>query len=500
MLTLEEQSKLTRENDVLQREVRDLSSENRYLKRQLEALKRKFFGSPASERISDGQLALALAELDEEEAEQAATEKEVIGYARRKPRPGEAVSRLPEDVETITEEIVPEEVAEDPEAFERIGDVTTRELDVVPMKFVMRVTVRPKFKRKADPDAVPFAAPLPPRLVPGGIPAAGLVAQIIVWKYADHMPLYRLERVFRERFGVSIARQRMCDWVAYAVENWLSIIYRSIRNGLVSGDYLQIDETPIRYLDTERKGQSHKGYFWVFGRPEDDVCFDWRLGRGHAAAGEIVSGFSGLLQGDGYQAYDAACENRPIVQLGCWAHARRKFYDAWKGGEDEAVRYLLLIRELYRIERDLPDQAERRVEERKGKSLPVLRKLEKLLEDEADRYLAKSGMADAVRYARNQWAKLVAYVDHGQARIDNNLTEQAIRPCKLGAKNWLFVGSPEAGKTSAVIYTILESCRRRGIEPMAYLSDVLRRLPSMTNLEAEILTPKNWNQSQVKTH
>ena len=499
MLTLEEQSTLKKEIDVLRRENRGLSSELLYLKRQLEALKRKFFGSPASERISDEQLSLALAQLDEEEAEQAATEKEVIGYARRKPRPAEAIARLPEDIETVTQEIVPEEVIEEPDAYERIGEETTRELDVVPMKFVMRVTVRPKFKRRDDLDAVPFVAPLPPRLVPGGIPAAGLVAQLIVWKYADHMPLYRLERIFRERFGVRIARQRMCDWIGYAVENWLSIIYRSIRNGLISGDYLQMDETPIRYLDTERKGKSHKGYFWVFGRPKGDVCFDWRLGRGHAAAKEIVSGFSGLLQGDGYQAYDAASENRPIVQLGCWAHARRKFYDAWKGGESEAARYLLPIRELYEIESLLPEESVHRAEERKRKSLPVLRGIEKLLEQEADRYLAKSGMANAVGYARNQWSKLVAYVDHGQARIDNNLTEQAIRPCKLGAKNWLFVGSPEAGKTSAVIYTIMESCRRRGIEPMAYLSDVLKRLPSITNLEAQKLTPENWKLDQVKT-
>ena len=500
MLTLEEQSELKNENDGLRREVRGLSSELAYARRQIEALKRKLFGSPASEKISDAQLTLALAELDREEAEQAATEKEVIGYARRKPRPAEAVAKIPEDIETVTVEIVPEEVKADPEAYERIGEETTKELDVVPMKFVQRVTVRPKFVKKADADAIPLIAPLPPRLIPGGSPAAGLVAQIIAWKYADHMPLYRLEKIFRERFGVSIPRQRMCDWIAYAVENWLSIIYRSIRNGLIGGDYLQIDETPIRYLDTERKGRSHRGYFWVFGLPGDDVCFDWTLGRGKEGAGSIVSEFRGLLQSDGYVVYDKACGGLAITQLGCWAHARRKFYDAWKNGEAEAVRYLLHIRKLYEIERDSPGDPNLRTLARQEKSRPVLLELEKLLEAEADRYLAKSGMADAVGYARNQWSKLIACLDHGQARIDNNLTEQAIRPCKLGAKNWLFVGSPNAGKTSAVIYTILESCRRRGIEPVTYLSDVLRRLPSMKNWEAESLAPKNWKAAQVKTH
>lgn len=497
MLTLEEQ---TEKVGRLEKEVSDLSSENRYLKRQIEALKRKFFGSPASERISDEQLTLALAELDEEEAEQSAIGKEVVGYARRKPRPAEAIAKLPEDIETETREIVPQEVLDDPDAYERIGESRTKELDVVPMRFVMRETVRPKFKRKGELDAAPFQTPLPPRLIPGGIPAAGLVAQIIVWKYADHMPLYRLEKVFRERFGVRIPRQRMCDWIAYAVENWLSIIYRSIRNGLISGDYLQVDETPIRYLDTDRKGKSRNGYFWVFGRPEDDVCFDWTLGRGKEGAESIVSEFRGLLQSDGYVVYDRACDGLAVTQLGCWAHARRKFYDAWRSGEAEAARYLLLIRDLYDVERELPEALEPRAQARREKSNPILLELKKLLDAEAGRYLARSGMAEAVGYARNQWGKLVAYVEHGQTRIDNNLTEQAIRPCKLGAKNWLFVGSPAAGKTSAVIYTILESCRRRGIEPMAYLSDVLRRLPSMTNLEAEKLSPKNWKEAQVKTH
>lgn len=279
----------------------------------------------------------------------------------------------------------------------------------------------------------------------------------------------------------------------------LSIIYRSIRNGLISGDYLQIDETPIRYLDTDRKGKSHKGYFWVFARPQDDACFDWTLGRGKQGAEAIVSKLQGLLQSDGYVVYDKACAGRPIAQLGCWAHARRRFYDAWQNGEAEAARYLLKIRKLYDIERELPDDPDLREQARQEKSLPVLLELKKLLDSDAERYLAKSGMADAVGYARNQWGKLIAYVDHGQTRIDNNLTEQAIRPCKLGAKNWLFVGSPAAGKTSAVIYTILESCRRRGIEPMTYLADVLRRLPSMTNLEAENLAPKNWKQAEVKT-
>ena len=279
--------------------IRELEDENRVLRRQLEALKRRLFGSPRCERVSDEQLSLALEELGEETRLQETCEKEIAGYSRRRSGAGEPRPRLPEDIETIVVEIVPEEVQAEPEAYERVGEEVTEELDIRPVSFVLRRVVRPKFKRRADADAVPFLAPLPPRVVPGGLPSAGLIAWLIVAKRVDHLPLYRIEKALRERFRVELPRQRMCDWIGYAVENWLSIIYRSIRSGLLAGDYLQIDETPIRYLDTERKGKSRSGYLWAFGRPEGDLCFDWRLGRGRAGADAVASSFAGLLQSDG---------------------------------------------------------------------------------------------------------------------------------------------------------------------------------------------------------
>lgn len=497
---------LERENESLRSRLRLLELEKAGLeaelalsRRQIEALKRKLFGSPQCESVSDAQLHLALAELGQETAEQAASEREVVGCSRRRRGSAAREPRLPEDVETVTVEIVPEEVKEDPGSYERVGEETTEEIDVVPMKLIRRLIVRPKFKRKGDIDAIPFLAPLPGRVVPGGIPSAGLVAHLIVSKYVDHLPLYRMEKALRQRFGASIPRQRMCDWIAYAAENWLSIIYRSIRNGLLGGDCLQVDETPIRYLDTDRKGKSHKGYLWAFGRPGGDLCFDWRLGRGRAGADAIASSFEGLLQSDGYAVYDAACSGKAIAQLGCWAHARRRFYEAYRDGEMEAARYLLPIRELYAAEAEAPDDPAERLELRRSRSLPVVERIEAMLESDADRYLARTGMADAVRYARGQWRKLREVFEHGEARIDNNLAEQAIRPTRLGMKNWLFVGSPNAGRATAMIFTILECCRRHGVEPTAYLKDVLEKLPSMMASEAEQLTPSNWKQSQVNT-
>ena len=178
----------------------------------------------------------------------------------------------------IREVIIPEEVQADPEAWEWISDEVTEELDIEPTRFIKRLIIRPKYVRKGVVDAKPVVAKLPPRVIPRGIPSAALMAFIIVSKFADHLPLYRLEKILGERYKVPIRRQRMCDWIGYVADNWLNLIYHSIRQGLFKSDYLQIDETPIRYLDNERKGKSHKGYFWVFGNPKGNVCFDWQPG------------------------------------------------------------------------------------------------------------------------------------------------------------------------------------------------------------------------------
>jgi transposase len=396
--------RLEKENRHLAAELDELNAEMGYIRRQMEALKRHLFGASRSEQISEAQLNLALAEMEREDVTQDAAAKEVIGYTRQRPKSGDAQARLPEDLETITEEIIPEEVQAEPDAYEKIGEEVTEELDVQPMKVIRRRIVRPKFKRKASAGAVPFNAPLPPRVVPGGLPAAGLVAFLLVAKYVDHLPLYRLEKSFKQRFGVKLPRQRMCDWIGYAIENWLAIIYHSIRQGLIGGNYLQIDETPIRYLDPDRKGQSSRGYLWVYGRPGGDLCFDWSLGRGKASAETIVRDFQGLLQSDGYQVYDAVSAEREITQLGCWAHARRKFYQAYQAGEDGAAYYLLLIRDLYAVEAQMDEAAttEEVEQKRKQRSQPLLDQIKTSLQEDVSEHLPKTAMAEAIGYALGQ--------------------------------------------------------------------------------------------------
>jgi len=500
VLTVEQQRELKDRNAELERQLCEqdqrLTEKEHIIKKlkwEIAALKRKLFGGTQGEKVSDEQLHLALAELEAERREQEISEKEVAGYTRCEKKDRDAKPRIPDHLEVIREEIIPQEVQADPEAWERIGEEVTEELDIEPMRFVKRVMVRPKFVRKKEVDGKPVVAKLPPRLIPGSIASPGLMAFIIVSKFADHLPLYRLEKILEHRYRVPIRRQRMCDWIGYVVDTWLKLIYHSIRQGLFKSDYLQIDETPIRYLDNERKGQSYQGYFWVFGKPGGNVCFDWQLGRGAQAAQSILADFSGsLLQCDGYRVYDSVTREGEVILMGCWAHVRRKFYKAFKEEQLEAARYLLLIRHLYRIETSLWEDPEEILAARRKQSRPILDDIHKQLQEDRQVIRADTSLGEAINYTLSQWEKLTVYLDHPQTRIDNNLTEQSIRPCKLGARNWLFIGHPGVGHRSAVIYTLIESCKRHGIEPQAYLNDILSRLPAMTNHAAAELTPDKW--------
>ena len=238
MLTLEQQREIQSRNVVLERttleqEQRIIEHEHRIekLKWEIAALKRKLFGGTQGETVSDEQLQLALAELEAERREQEVSEKEVAGYNRRGKEDRDPQPRIPDQLEVIREVIIPEEVQADPEAWEWISDEVTEELDIEPTRFIKRLIIRPKYVRKGVVDAKPVVAKLPPRVIPRGIPSAALMAFIIVSKFADHLPLYRLEKILGERYKVPIRRQRMCDWIGYVVDNWLNLIYHSIRQG-----------------------------------------------------------------------------------------------------------------------------------------------------------------------------------------------------------------------------------------------------------------------------
>jgi len=474
-----------------------LRQENAALRAQIAWLKQKMFGGGKSEKLDQAQLRLQLEEL-EKIAAQTAGRVETITYERTKtakePRtmPAETFAHLPV-AETI--EIVPEAVKQDPDLYEKIGEERTFEVDVIPPQLVKREIVRPKYRHRLDRSRAPLLAPAPARVVPGGYASAGLLAWIALSKYVDHLPLYRLERM-SQRWGAAISRRTLSDWVE-ASANWLEPIYRYMHRGLLKGDYLQADETPVRCNDPdEKRGGTTQGYLWVISRPGADVVFDWRLSRRHGELTSLLDGFQGVLQSDGYEAYPSYVRTHAgVVWVGCWAHARRYFVEAMSE-KPKAVQWVLrMIGRLYRLEAewDEANVGDRRAELRQqhfARPLCWLRRVVTRLRDQA---LPRSLLGKACAYLLEHWDVLVAHQRYAITRIDNNLVENAIRPSAIGKKNWLFIGHPDAGQRSAIIYSLVVSCQRHGKDPFAYLRDVLRRLPAMTNQDdLAPLTPAGW--------
>ena len=469
------------------------------LEAKLAWFQKQVFGGGKSEKLDVTQRQLALVGLDEARAAvQEKTEK--ITYERSKSRqprrtPAETFAHVPV---TQTVEIVPEAVKRDPELYERIGEERTFEIDLVPARLVKRELVRPKYRHRLDRSRAPLLAAAPARVVPGGYASAGLIASIVIGKYVDHLPLFRQEKM-SPRWGAAISRRSMSDWVEVAAL-WLEPIYRHMHRGLVAGNYLQADETPIRCNDPDHdRGKTLQCYLWVISRPGGDVVFSFRETRCHAELPSLLGSFKGVLQSDQYGAY-ASHERKTegIVRVGCWAHARRKFHEAIEERPKAANLVLRLIARLYQLERDwdeanVGDQRGRLRREHFARPLRWLRHLVNGLSKQA---LPQSQLGKACAYLQNHWAVLLAHQNHSFTRIDNNLVENAIRPSAIGRKNWLFIGHPAAGQRSAIIYSLVISCQRHGKDPLAYLREVLARLPAMTNQDdLTPLTPAGWQPS-----
>jgi transposase len=481
-------------------EVQLLREENAALRAQIAWLKQQLFGPGKSEKLDRAQLRFQLEEL-EQLVTKAEQRVETITYERAKtvkePRsvPAETFAKLPV-VETI--EIVPEAVKQDPELYERIGEERTFEVDVIEPKLVKREIVRPKFRHKLDRARPPLVAPAPARPVSGGYASAGLLAWIAISKYVHHLPLYRLEQM-SQRWGAQISRRTMSDWIEVTAE-WLAPIYRHMHRGLLAGDYLQADETPVRCNDPdEKRGGTTQGYLWVISRPGADVVFDWRLSRRHGELTSLLDGFKGVLQSDAYSGYRSYVRlHEGVAWVGCWAHARRRFFEA-TGEKPKAVQLVLrLIGQLYQLEREWDEAqvGDDRAALRQEHFARPLRWLRRVAVGLRSQVLPRSLLGKACSYLLDHWDVLVAHQQHAFTRLDNNLVENAIRPSAIGKKNWLFIGHPDAGQRSAIIYSLVVSCQRHGKDPLAYLRDVLRRLPTMTNQDdLAPLTPAQWQPS-----
>ena len=336
------------------------------------------------------------------------------------------------------------------------------------------------------------AAPLPPRPIRGGIAGPGLIAEVIVSKFGDHLPLYRLEDILT-RYGVYFSRSTLCDWVQ-ATAGLLWPLYELQRERVLQSSVMWTDDTSITVVGGP-KG-SFKGYFWVYigDQQHPYSVYDFTKSRSRDGPRQFLHDFRGYLHADAYTGYDAMFLDvgSGILEVACWAHARRKFFDAVKSYPREAHQVLEWIRQLYDIEdRARHGSAEARRELRAAEANPVLDKIEAYLAELAPKVLPKSTLAQAITYARNQWEALRRYTVDGRLTIDNNVSERTLRHQAIGRKNYLFLGNETAGPRAAVLHTILAGAKRHRIEPWAYMRDLLLRLHA-DDLRLEEMLPDQW--------
>jgi len=399
----------------------------------------------------------------------------------------------------VTEELVliPEEVQADPDGWKELPSVVTHEVLVHPTRLSRRKIVQKKYVRRGERDAAPIMATAPIRFSSSYV-SISLAVYIVLSKYLEHGTLYRLEQKFA-RLGADITRQSQSD-IVERFAHWMRPLYELIEERAKASGYLQIDETFIKYINGTKPG-SGQGYFWAINAPGQSMVLKWIDNRRHENVDTMISGFSGILQSDGYAAYQNYAHTHPGVTLAaCWAHAFRKFRDALTAEPDDARSMMKLISSLYKLEEKWDTQgasdSSRKIL-RATESKPILESIKRGLDAYAvDQTIPANEFRKAVSYMANQWTALKECFEHGHIRLDTNLTESKFRPTKIGEKNWLFVGHPDAGQKSAIAYTLLNCCRIHRIDPQAYLNDVLEKLvpcdgdPPAELLEA--LLPENW--------
>jgi transposase len=488
-------------------ELHQLRSENAHLKHAMARLQQRIYGR-SSEKIDPNQLVLALQAAAADEAERAvvtppyvneAPDGEVAAPTPKKQRPNHhgRVS-LPAGLERVRTEIHPADLTCPccSGALRRMGEETSEELGLHPARFFVRQTVRVKYACPSCQDQI-VRPELPEKLFERGMAGADVVAHVLVSKYADHLPLHRQEMIYR-REGVHLDTSTMCDWVDRSAD-LLKPIVEQLRLDVLSGPVVHADETPVKFLTPGQRG-SRNGYVWTYADLQGDVFYDFGKTRGQQWPNAILSGYAGYLLVDGYTGYDKVLAREEVTYAACWAHARRKFYEALETDPQHAVVVLEAIGEMYKVEEQARDEGldpEAVGALRQEKTLPILEDLEACLRALLPEVLPKSPIGRAVQYALARWPALKVFAGDGRVPIDNNSAERAMRKIAVGRKNWLFTGSVAGGERAAVIYSLIETCSRHGINPREYLTDVLQRVGSHPQSRVAELTPHGWRAARA---
>ena len=375
----------------------------------------------------------------------------------------------------------------------KIGEDERRVLQYRPAVLEVEVYVLPKYACPCCQDGV-VSPPPPERILPRSIAGPGLISEILVSKFGDHLPLYRLEDRFT-RLGLYLSRSTLCDW-AQAAADLLKPLYERMLALVLKSDVIWTDDTPVRMLDPQAEGGSRLARFWTY--IGDDLypysVYDFTKSRKRDGPASFLANYQGAMHADAYGGYDGIVmgSNGAIVRVACGAHIRRKFEQAKSQAPRESAQMLEWFRQLYDIEdRAREESAEVRQALRQKEALPILAKMKASLDELELRVLPKSKLGQAVTYAQNQWSAFCLYVEDGRRTIDNNVSERTLRAQAIGRKNWLFLGHESAGPRAAVLFTILAGAKRHHLEPWAYVTDVLVKLAAETS-DLDALLPDRW--------
>ncbi len=474
----------------------------KFLEEKLRARRIQTFG-PHSEKLSDLQLWLL-------EQEPSVSAEEVAAEAERPPLPPKKEKKkhpgrqtLPAHLPRVITEIgCPAEqcrCAACGKDMPVIGHDESEVLDMKPAEYFVRVTRREKRACKCGQGKVVTPA-LAPRIIEKGLVSDAIVVETVIAKYCDHLPLYRQEAMLLRDAGIEISRSTMTGWTM-EIGEMTAPVREAIRLGLLAGGYIQADETTTAVQTHDKRGENHQAYLWQYGCPGGETVFDFQMGRGREGPRKFLEGYQGTLQTDGYIVYCDGVGGPGMVRAGCWSHARRGFVDAVKLDKNnmEAVQMVIRMDALFLLDRQAREQGMTAAErgQYRAEHMPEwLDQIRERCEYLAPRVLPQSAMGKAIQYTLNQWSALKAAVDDGRIELSNNLAENSMRPVALGRKNWLHIGSKQAGEKVAAILSLVESCRRLKIPPKQYLCDILPGLRNRPVSEVAQLTPARWAASR----
>lgn len=426
--------------------------------------------------------------------------KQVEGYEKKKTfvrvsHPGR--KPLPEH---LRKESIRLEPTEDVSGLKPVGEEITQVLEYQPGELYIKEYIRPEYIKPNEDGAQAkrVIAPLPSMPIDKAIVGPSLLAHLMISKYVDHLPVYRQLQIFT-RQKVDINHTTAINWIKQGCD-LITSIYEALVRQVLKASYLSVDETTLKVIDPKVKGTTHQGYYWVYYDTNNKlVLFQYQKGRAGEYPREILQAYQGYLQTDGYAGYDQFDAVEGITTLNCWAHARRKFFDAQDYDKARATTVLEKIQCLYKVESYCQEKnytPEQIKKYRQELSIPILESLHTLLKEQLNEALPQSPLGKALQYTLSRWNKLCVYTQHGGLRIDNNLIENSIRPVALGRKNYLFAGSHEAAQRGAMLYSLFATCRLHNINPTEWLVDVLGKIKNHKINAIEELLPQNYRKSK----